>query len=87
MTQYPLRMPDYLMNQAKAAAEEEKISINQLLLSFIAEGIGHRRALKSMKERAARGDPEKALAILESLQSLPPEAGDEMPEESPYRRD
>ncbi len=79
MTQYPLRMPDYLMDQAREAAEQEKVSLNQMLLSLLAEGIGHRRALKSMQERAARGDPEKALAILESLNGLPPEADDEMP--------
>lgn len=79
MTQYPLRMPDYLMDQAREAAEQENISLNQMLLSFIAEGIGHRRALKTLEERASCGDPDKALAILEGLPSLPPEAGDEMP--------
>jgi hypothetical protein len=79
MTQYPLRMPDYLMDQAREAAEQENVSLNQMLLSFIAEGIGHRRALKTLQERATRGDPAKALAILESLPSLPPEPGDEMP--------
>jgi hypothetical protein len=42
-----------------------------MLLSFIAEGIGHRRALKTMQERGVRGDPDKALPILESPPSLP----------------
>jgi hypothetical protein len=79
MTQFPLRVPDYLMDQARAAAEEEKVSINQILLSFIAEGIGHRRAVRSLKERADRGDAEMALAILDGLPSLPVEDGDEMP--------
>jgi hypothetical protein len=79
MSQYPLRMPDYLMDQAREAAEQENVSLNQMLLSLIAEGIGHRRALKTIKERAARGNPEKALAILEGLESLPVEPGDEMP--------
>jgi len=72
-------MPDYLMDQAREAAQQENVSLNQMLLSFIAEGIGHRRALKTMQERSARGDPDNALAILESLPSLPPEPGDEMP--------
>lgn len=79
MSQYPLRMPDYLMEQAREAAEQENVSLNQMLLSLIAEGIGHRRALKTLKERAMRGDPAKALAILESLESLPVEPEDEMP--------
>lgn len=79
MSQYPLRMPDYLMDQAREAAEQENVSLNQLLLSLIAEGIGHRRAMKSIQNRAAQGNPEAALAILQSLASLPPEPGDEMP--------
>jgi rubrerythrin len=79
MTQYPLRVPDYLMEQARAAAAEENVSINQMFLSFIAEGMGHRRALKMLQERASRGDPEKALAVLDSLTSVAPEAGDELP--------
>jgi hypothetical protein len=67
------------MEQARTAANEDKVSINQLLLSFISEGLGLRKGLKMMRERAARGDPERALAVLESLRGPPPEPGDEMP--------
>ena len=38
------------MEQAKAAAHEDKVSINQILVAFIAEGLGHRRGLKMIKE-------------------------------------
>jgi hypothetical protein len=69
------------MEQARTAANEDKVSINQLLLSFIAEGLGLRKGLKMMRQRAARGDPERALAVLESLRGLPPEPGDEMPDD------
>jgi hypothetical protein len=80
MSQYPLRLPDYIMEQAKTAAAEDNVSINQMLLSLISEGIGHRRALKGLQNRAARGSAEKALAILDSLPALPPEPDDVMPE-------
>jgi hypothetical protein len=80
MSQYPLRVPDYLMEQARTAAEEERVSINQLLVSFIAEGIGQRKAWRSIQRRAERGDPSKALAVLDSVNGQPPEIGDEMPE-------
>lgn len=80
MSQYPLRLPDYMMEQAKAAAAEENVSVNQMFLSLIAEGMGNRRALKSLQQRASRGDPQKALDILDRLPSLPPEPGDEMPD-------
>ena len=82
MTQFPLRVPDHIMEQARAAANEDNVSINQLMLSFVAEGLGHRRGLRMMQERAARADPEKALAILKKIEGLPPELGDEMPDES-----
>lgn len=82
MTQFPLRVPDHIMEQARAAANEDNVSINQLMLSFVAEGLGHRRGLRMMQERAARADPEKALAILKKIEGLPPEPGDEMPDES-----
>ena len=82
MTQFPLRVPDHIMEQARAAANEDNVSINQLMLSFVAEGLGHRRGLRMMQERAARADPEKALAILEKIEGLPPEPGDEMPDEN-----
>jgi len=80
MSQFPLRLPDHVMEQARDAANEDHVSMNQLLVAFIAEGLGHRRGLRAMRERAARGNPEAALAILESLPSAQPEPGDEMPE-------
>ena len=36
MNQYPLRLPDHVMAQVKAVAAEEGVSINQMLLTFIA---------------------------------------------------
>ena len=80
MTQFPLRVPDHIMDQARIAADEDRVSINQLMLSFIAEGLGHRRGLRAMRGRAARGDPERALAILDGLEGVPPDEGDEMPQ-------
>jgi hypothetical protein len=89
MTAFQLRVPDHIMDQAKRAAEEDKTSVNQILLSFIAEGLGHRRALKTMRERAARADVGAALAILDRAPDVPAAASDELsPEESrkPQRR-
>jgi hypothetical protein len=65
------------MDQAKAAAAEDRTSVNQLLLAFIAEGLGHRRGLKMIKERAGRANLEAALAILDRAPNVAPEPGDE----------
>lgn len=64
------------MEHAKAAASEDSVSINQMLMSFIAEGSGQRRGLRMMRERAARADIGAALSILEKAPDAPPEAGD-----------
>jgi len=76
MTSFALRVPDHIYDQAKAAANEDNISINQLLLSFIAEGLGHRRALRVMRERAARANIDAALAILDRVPDVAADMGD-----------
>jgi hypothetical protein len=80
MTSYALRVPDHILEQAREAATEDKVSINQLLVSFIAEGLGHRRGLKMMRDRAAHADMGAVSAILEKIPDFPPEPGDEIPE-------
>lgn len=79
MTQFPLRVPDDILEQARLAADEERVTLNQLMLSYIADGLGQRKAAKMMRARARRADPERALAILDGIEGLPPERGDEMP--------
>ena len=80
MTSYALRVPEHILEQARNAAAEDKVSINQMLVSFIAEGLGHRRGMKMMRDRAARADLSAALAILDKSPDVAPEPGDEIPE-------
>lgn len=83
MASFALRLPDHLLEQAEAASAEDQVSVNQMFVAFIAEGLGHRRGLRSMQERAARADIRPALAALAALEQVPdvpPEAGDELPE-------
>jgi hypothetical protein len=82
MTNFALRVPDHVMEQAKAAAAEDNVSINQMLVAFIAEGLGHRRGLRVMRERAGRANIDAALAILDRAPDVPAEAaGDEIHDE------
>jgi hypothetical protein len=76
MTAFQLRVPDHIMQQAKAAAAEEQTSVNQLLLAFIAEGLGQRRGLRMMRERAARADVAAALAIVDRAPDVQPDPRD-----------
>ncbi|WP_246733372.1 hypothetical protein [Methylobacterium sp. BTF04] len=79
------------MSQAKSAADEDNVSVNQLLVALIAEGLGHRRGLQErglqekglqekglqdMRTRASRADVAAALAILDHAPDVPAEPGD-----------
>ena len=79
MSGFALRAPDHILEQAKAAAAEDGVSINQLLVAIIAEGLGHRRGLQDLKRRAARADVANALRILDHAPDAPPDAEDESP--------
>lgn len=79
MSELALQVPDHILDQAKAAATEEQISIDQLLVSLIAEGLGHRRALRPLRQRRARADIAAAAHILDGAPDVPPDGGDELP--------
>ena len=80
MSTYPLRIANHVMEEARRAAAEDNVSLNQLLSAFIADGIGHRRAIMSLKARAARGNVDEALAILDRVPDVEPDPGDELVE-------
>ena len=79
MTNYPLRLPEHVMSEAKALAATSGTSLNQFLASLIAERVGEMKALSAIEARAARGNVEAALAVLGRVPDRKPLAGDEMP--------
>jgi len=79
MGNYPLRLPDHVMAEAKLLAEESGTSLNQFLSSLVAERVGELNALAQVRARAERGDPAAALAILARVPDRAPMKGDEMP--------
>jgi hypothetical protein len=78
MTTYPLRIADHIMEEVRTAAAQDNVSLNQLMATFIAEGIGHRRTILAMKNRASRGNVDAAMAVLDKVQDAPTEQGDEL---------
>lgn len=82
MSAFALRLPDHIMQQVKEASEEDNTSMNQMLVAFIAESIGHRRGLRIMQERAARADVAHALAILDSVPDVEPDENDRLDDQS-----
>lgn len=78
MASVALLIPDNVMEQAQAAAEEEGVPLNQMLLGLITDGVDQQRKLRIMRERAARADPGAALAILDRSPDVRPDPGDEI---------
>ena len=80
MTNYPLRLPVHLMEDARRMAREEGVSINQFFATLIAERVGEMKAMRQLKQRIASANPERALALLRRVPERAPLPGDEMPE-------
>lgn len=77
MSNYPLRLPDHVLSDAKAIAARGGVSLNQFLSSLVAERIGEMKALAHFQARIDRSDPAAALAMLAKVPERPPLPGDE----------
>jgi len=77
MTNYPLRLPDHVMAEARALAARSGTSLNQFLSTLIAERVGEMKALAYIEERAGRADVQAALDFLGRVPDRAPMAGDE----------
>jgi hypothetical protein len=77
---FALRLQPSLMEEARKAAEEEGVALNQLINVALAEKLSEMRTVKFFRERAKRGDVGKALRLLERVGvGNPPMSGDELP--------
>ena len=73
-----LRLPDSLHRQIRELADENNISINQLITLAVAEKVAALRTVAYLEERAARGDRERYLAILDKAPAVEPESYDRL---------
>ena len=64
MAQYALRLPDSLMEQVKKVAAEDSVSVNQFILSAVAEKTATIATENFFAERAGKGDVKNFLEVL-----------------------
>ena len=77
---FALRLPPSLMEEARRIAKGEGVAVNQLINVAVAEKIATLRTAEYFAERAERGDVQKALRILKrSGVGNPTVPGDESP--------
>lgn len=77
---FPLRLPSSLLEEARKTAESEGVALNQLVSIAVAEKIATLRTDDFFRERARRANVERALQLLDKAGTEPPPSGDELPE-------
>ena len=80
ISNFALRLPPSLMQDVKAFAAADSVSINQFVVQAVAERIAMLRARDHLARRAARSKPGDILRILEIAGDDTPIPGDELPE-------
>lgn len=79
MSTLSLRLPASIHRTLKALAEQEGISINQLINSAVAEKLAALMTEEYLEKRAARGSRRKLKAVLAKVPDVPTEKEDQMP--------
>jgi hypothetical protein len=76
---YALRLPASLKKTAEVVAREDGSTLNQFIVSAVAEKVSALKTAEYFKKRAARGNKAKALRFLRRKGGEVPRAGDERP--------
>lgn len=76
---FALRLQPSLLEEARKVAESEGVALNQFVNVAVAEKLSALRTERYFRERAALGDVEKALDVLNRAGvGKPPVEGDEL---------
>jgi hypothetical protein len=73
-----LRLPDYLHNNIREIANNEHISVNQLVMTAIAEKVSALATEKYLNALSAKGSTEVFDAVMAKVRNRSPLPGDEM---------
>jgi hypothetical protein len=88
MTTLSLRLPTSIHRKLAELAEQEGISINQLINSAVAEKMAALLTEDYLRERAQRGSKQKFNAVLAKVRDVEPSEEDRLPKQkaTPKRR-
>ena len=79
MSTLSLRLPKSLHERARVLAQEEGVSINQLIATALAEKVSALDTIEYLRERAARGSRRAFLDALAEVPDAEPIPGDQLP--------
>ncbi|HRK96830.1 MAG TPA: YlcI/YnfO family protein [Rhodospirillales bacterium] len=77
---FPLRAPASIMEEARKAAAEDGVSLNQFIATALAEKVSALRTEAVLTARARRADRDKFDGVISRAGGTPPRDGDEPPE-------
>ena len=80
VSNFALRVPPSLMEDVKAIAAKDSVSVNQFVVQAIAERVATLRDRGYLAQLAGRSKPGDFLRILEKAGDDTPIPGDELPE-------
>lgn len=75
---YALRLPVSLKQSVEQVAREDGTSLNQFIVTAVAEKLAAIKAADYFLERAKRGNLDAALALLNRTGGVSPQDGDEI---------
>jgi hypothetical protein len=85
MTKIEANVPDYLAREALAAAEREKVPIDQIVALALSAQLAAWKGSDDMETRAKRADLAAFDRVMAKVPNVPPLPGDELP--PGYKRD
>lgn len=79
MSTLSIRLPDSLHRQLKAAAQQEGVSINQLVLTAVTREVTQLKMADLIEARGGAVSTQEFLQLLDAAPDAPPTKGDELP--------
>ena len=76
MSAISLRLPESIHKRLREVAERERISINQLIATAVAEKLSALLAFKKKKKRAKQGRRSSYLRVLKKVRATEPRESD-----------
>lgn len=77
---YALRLPASLKREVEKLARDDGTSLNQFIVSAVAEKLSVLRTVEFFEERRNRADIDAALEVMSRVRGESPRIGDELPD-------
>ena len=79
MSTLSVRLPNSIHRHLREVAVRDGVSMNQLISSAVGEKLSALLTAEYLEQRASRGNRRAFEAVLRKVRSVPPDRGDELP--------